>query len=63
MQLEAEHIEIKRFLMQNQELLCGNNVLLKKLHRGVIWAFWFRLSSYLIIVGLSFALYYYFIEP
>ncbi len=63
MQPETEHTEIKRLLQQNHDLLEENNRLLRKLHRGAAWAFWFRLSTYLILIGVPVILYYLVIEP
>lgn len=63
MQPEADHAEMKHLLKRQMELLEENNRLLRKLHRSAVWGFWFRLSTYLFILGAPVVLYYYVFAP
>lgn len=63
MQPEADHAEMKHLLERQMELLEENNRLLRKLYRRAVWGFWFRLSTYLLILGVPVILYYYVMAP
>lgn len=54
---------IHELVLENQRLLIENNKLLKDIHRRAVWSFWFRLISFLIIIGVPFVLYYYVVAP
>lgn len=58
-----EHTQIKELMEQNKELLKENNELLRKIHRNGLFAFWFRILWYTLLIGLPFALYFYVLEP
>lgn len=55
--------ELKSLLEKNTLLLQENNVLLKKIHRNGIVGFWVRVTWYVVLIGLPFALYFYVLEP
>lgn len=63
MKMENDHVELKRTLEKNSELLEENNKLLRKIHRNGLVGFWVRVIWYLLIIGLPFALYFYLFEP
>ena len=63
MQPDNSDIEIKYILEKNTELLKENNALLKKIHRNGVIGFWFRVTWYILLLGLPFALYFYVLEP
>ena len=58
-----EHDTVHELILENQRLLTENNQLLKKLKRDSIWAFWFRIAGFLILLGVPVFVYYYVIEP
>jgi uncharacterized membrane protein (DUF106 family) len=60
---QTDHTELKSLLKKNKELLEENNVLLTKIHRNGLWAFWLRIVWYVFLIGLPFALYFYILEP
>lgn len=55
--------EIKQLLLENQKLLTENNKLLKKMRRDAVVGFIFRVLYIVIIFGLPFYFYLYFIQP
>jgi len=55
--------ELRRLLKINRELLEENNTLLRKIHRNALLGFWLRLTWYVLLIGLPFALYFYVLEP
>lgn len=57
------HVEMKRLLEKNSELIKENNTLLKKLHRSSLIGIWIRVIWYVLLIGLPFALYFYILEP
>jgi len=62
-EVEHGHADLKELMKKNSELLEENNSLLKKIHRNGLWAFWVRVTWYVVLVGLPFALYFYVLEP
>ncbi len=58
-----EHRELRELILENQRLLTENNQLIKKLNRRSVLAFWFRMFTFLILIGAPFVLYFYVIEP
>ena len=58
-----DHYEMKRVLEENNRLIDENNKLLKKIHRNAKIAFWMRVTWYVLLIGLPFALYFYVLEP
>jgi len=58
-----EHSQIKELMEENRKLLEENNGLLRKIHRNALFGFWLRLFWYIFLIGLPFALYFYFLEP
>ncbi len=58
-----EHEEMLQLLKENAELAKQNNELLKKLYRHTTFAFWIRIVWYAVLIGLPFAVYFYFLEP
>ena len=63
MSLEQDHVQIKRALDKNSELVEENNKILHKIYRNAVWGFWLRVIWYLILIGLPFAFYFYVFEP
>ncbi|MCA9364005.1 hypothetical protein KC727_02195 [Candidatus Kaiserbacteria bacterium] len=59
----GEHDELKRLIKRNTELLEQNHTLLKKLHRNSVIELVFRVLWYGLLIGLPFAVYFYFLEP
>ncbi len=57
------HQDIKKLIEQNQELIKQNNKLLKKLHRNSVIELVLRVIWYGLLIGLPFAVYFYFLEP
>ena len=53
-----KHEELSDLMRQNSELIKENNQLLKKIHRNGMWSFWARITWYVIVIGLPFALYF-----
>lgn len=60
---EDGHKAMKELIEKNSELLEENNELLKKIHRNGLWGFWLRITWYVVLIGLPFALYFYVLEP
>ena len=60
---EITHKKMEELLVQNSELIAENNKLLKKIHRNGVWSFWTRITWYVVMIGLPFALYFYVLEP
>lgn len=61
-----DHTELqslRELVLENQRLLTENNQLLKKLNHRSVLAFWFRMITFLILIGAPFLLYFYVIEP
>ena len=63
MEPDSSHGEIKRLLEKNSELIKENNSLLKKLHKSSVIGIWIRITWYILLIGLPFALYFYVLEP
>ena len=57
------HQDIHDLLIENQKLLAQNNKLLKKMNRRSTLAMWGKFIWILIILGIPFAAYYYYIGP
>jgi hypothetical protein len=57
-----EDKQIQHLLKENLKLSKENNKLLKKLHRANIVGFWSRIIFFLIIVGVPFFIYRYYLE-
>lgn len=51
-----EHDEMLRLIREN-------NALLKKIHRNEMIGLWLRVVWYAALIGLPFAVYFYFLEP
>ena len=56
------HVEILTLLKENARLTKENNEMLHKMLRYDIITFWIRLAWYGILIGLPFAIYFYFLE-
>lgn len=63
MEPDTSHTEIKELLEKNAELVEENNKLLKKIHRNAVVGIWIRVTWYVLLIGLPFALYFYILEP
>lgn len=59
----GEHERLHKVMEQNAELIRENNKLLKKLYRQNLIGFWIKMLWFAILVGLPFAVYFYFLEP
>jgi ABC-type Fe3+ transport system permease subunit len=57
------HEDLRQLMLENQKLLVENNKLLKKMRRGAIIGFVFRILWLVIIFGLPFYLYLSFVQP
>lgn len=57
------HAEMMRLLDKNANLLQENNTILKKIHRQNLVSLWIRITWYILLIGLPFALYFYILEP
>jgi hypothetical protein len=57
------HEELEKLLIENKKLLAENNIILKKLQRGVAWGFWLRLVWIGFLLGLPFVTYFYLVAP
>lgn len=57
------HEDLKQLMLENQKLLLENNKLLKKMRRDAVIGYVFRILWIVIIFGLPFYLYLYFIQP
>lgn len=58
-----EHDEMLRLLRDNVRLAEENNVILKKIHRNEMIGLTLRVVWYTVLIGLPFAVYFYFLEP
>ena len=58
-----EHSEIQESIHENTKLLKENNKLLRRLHRSNMIALLVQILWYALLIGLPFALYFYFLEP
>ena len=57
------HEDLRQLMLENQKLLVENNKLLKKMRRDAVIGFIFRILWLMIMFGLPFYLYLYFIQP
>ncbi len=60
---EETHSEILRLLEENNTLLKENHLLVRKLYRNDMIGLTFKLVSFAVLIGLPFAVYFYFLEP
>lgn len=60
---EDTHNEMLRLLRENALLTEENNKMLRKMYRYDMITFWLRVVWYGILIGLPFAVYFYFLEP
>ena len=60
--MEQSNKKTEYLLKENLKLTRENNKLLKKIRRGNIISAWLRLFLFLIIIGLPFFLYQYYLE-
>ncbi len=60
---QTDFEEIKRMLAKNTDQLEENAQLLKKINRNQVFSFWIKVSWYVLLIGLPFALYYYILQP
>ena len=58
-----DQYEMKKLLEETNKLTKENNEILKKLHRDAKIGLWLRITWYVVIIGLPFALYFYVLEP
>lgn len=63
METDNVHEELAELIKENTALLKQNQKLLKKIHRNGLIEFWIRLTWYILLIGLPFALYFYILEP
>ena len=56
------HSEMLELLKENANLSKENNELLRKMYKYDMITFWLRLAWYGILIGLPFAIYFYFLE-
>lgn len=63
MSQQEDHADLKQLLRENSELIKENNTLLKKIHRNAIIGIVLRILWYSLLIGLPFALYFWFLEP
>ncbi len=57
------HSEILGILKENARLVKENNEMLHKMYRYDVITFWLRIVWYGVLIGLPFAVYFYFLEP
>ena len=57
------HAEMLALLKENLRLSEENNKILLKMHKYDMITFWIRIVWYGVLVGLPFAVYFYFLEP
>ena len=55
--------DLRELMLENQRLMIENNLLLKKIRKAAIIAFWVRLVWTLVLIGAPFVVYYFVIEP
>ena len=55
--------EILRLQKENNNLLQENNKLLQKMRRQAVFGFWWRVITFLVLLVLPFALYFYYLKP
>jgi hypothetical protein len=60
---EAERLEIKELIKENQLMMEQNNMLLRKLHKIHRWGFIMRIVWICVLLGAPLLIYYYLIEP
>jgi hypothetical protein len=60
---EHQYSDLKAMLDKNTKLLEENNKILRKIHRNALITFWLRITWYVLLIGLPFALYFYVLEP
>lgn len=60
---QTDYKELYQALNANTCALTENSRLLKKLHRNASIGMWFRFFSFLLLLSVPVALYYYVIEP
>jgi hypothetical protein len=58
-----EHGEMLRLLRENNELARQNNALLRKLYRHNIIGFTIKTIWIALLIGVPFAVYFYFLQP
>lgn len=61
--MHDEHERMYRLLEHNRKLLEENNKLLKKMHRWNVFGTILRIAWYVLLIGIPFALYFWFLEP
>ena len=57
------HEQLRTLMLENQRLLTENNQLMRKLYKRTMVLFWWRIASFLILIGAPFVLYFYVVEP
>lgn len=60
---KGEQQEMLRLLRENTSIVTENNKLLKSIHKYHKLGFMFKILWFAIIIGLPFAVYFYFLEP
>jgi len=63
MKSDSGHEKIEELIIENQRLLTENNIILKKMHRSAVWAFWLRIVWLIVFFGLPILAYYYVLLP
>lgn len=63
MQEENDHAFLRQLIERNTALLEENNKMVKQLYRWSIFNGVLRVLWYVVLIGLPFALYFYFLEP
>ena len=58
-----EHNEILELLRENNKLAKEDHEMIKKMYRHGVIGFWMRMLWYGILIGLPFAVYFYFLQP
>jgi len=61
--MESTNRNLEELLVKQNELLEENNRILKRLQRFEIIGIWTKVIWYALLIGIPFALYYYFLEP
>jgi len=57
------HQELKELIQENTDLLKQNATLLRKIYRNEIIGIWIKIIWLVLLIGLPFFLYFYFLEP